>query len=125
MISVVFSTREDKPEHIEHLIKTSGLDKKLEVIQYINNGEYSLTELYNKGLKESKNNIVVFCHDDIIFDTKNWGTKLKRVMDKNPEYGIVGIAGSRELPSSAKWWENPLHMYGSITHVWTSISSTR
>jgi GT2 family glycosyltransferase len=116
MISVIFSTREDKPEHIEHLIKTSGLDKKLEVIQYINNGEYSLTELYNKGLKESKNNIVVFCHDDIIFDTKNWGTKLKRVMDKNPEYGIVGIAGSRELPSSAKWWENPLHMYGQVFH---------
>jgi hypothetical protein len=116
MITVIFSTREDKPEHIEHIKKTSGIHKGLEVIQYINNGEYSLTELYNKGLDESENNIVIFCHDDIIFDTKNWGKKLLKVIEKNPEYGIVGIAGSRELPSSGKWWENPLHMYGQVFH---------
>jgi len=116
MISVIFSTRENKQSHIDHIKKTSGLGKNIEVIQYINNGEFSLTQLYNKGLKESQYNIVVFCHDDIIFDTKNWGKKLLRVMNKNPEYGIVGIAGSRELPSSGKWWENPLHMYGQVYH---------
>jgi hypothetical protein len=96
MITVIFSTREDKPEHIEHIKKTSGIHKGLEVIQYINNGEYSLTELYNKGLDESENNIVIFCHDDIIFDTKNWGKKLLKVIDKNPDYGIIGIAGSMD-----------------------------
>ena len=37
-------------------------------------------------------------------------------MEKNPDYGVVGIAGSRELPSSAKWWENPNHMYGQVYH---------
>ena len=116
MISVVFSTREDNPKHIEHIKNTSGIHKGLEVKQYINNGEYSLTELYNKALKETTNKIVVFCHDDIIFDTKNWGKKLLKVMEKNSEYGIVGIAGSRELPSSAKWWENPKHMYGQVFH---------
>ena len=86
MISVVFSTRGDNPKHIEHIKNTSGIHKGLEVKQYINNGEYSLTELYNKALKETTNNIVVFCHDDIIFDTKNWGKKLLKVMEKNPEY---------------------------------------
>ena len=116
MISVIFSTRENKQSHIDHIKKTSGLGKNIEVIQYINDGEFGLTELYNKALKETTNDIVVFCHDDIIFDTKNWGKKLLRVMNKNPEYGIVGIAGSRELPSSGKWWENPLHMYGQVYH---------
>jgi len=116
MISVIFSTIENKQSHIDHIKKTSGLGKNIEVIQYTNNGEFSLTQLYNKGLKESQYDIVVFCHDDIIFDTKNWGKKLLRVMNKNPEYGIVGIAGSRELPSSGKWWENPLHMYGQVYH---------
>ncbi len=116
MISVIFSTRENKQSHIDHIKKTSGLGKNIEVIQYINNGEFSLTQLYNKGLKESQYDIVIFCHDDIIFNTKNWGKKLLRVMNKNPEYGIVGIAGSRELPSSGKWWENPLHMYGQVYH---------
>jgi len=116
MISVVFSTRKDNPSHIEHIKKTSGIYKGLEVIQYINDGEFGLTELYNRALKEASNNIIVFCHDDIIFDTKNWGNKLLKVMDKNPEYGIVGIAGSRELPTSAKWWQNPNHMYGQVFH---------
>lgn len=116
MISVVFSTRKDNPSHIEHIKKTSGLGKKIEVIQYINDGEFGLTELYNRALKETTNDIVVFCHDDIIFDTKTWGSKLLRVMKKNPEFGIVGIAGSREVPVSGQWWENPSHMYGQVYH---------
>lgn len=116
MISVVFSTRVDNQPHIEHIKKTSGLGKNIEVIQYINNGEFGLTELYNRALKETTNNIVVFCHDDIIFDTKTWGSKLIRVMKKNPEFGIVGIAGSREVPVSGQWWENPSHMYGQVYH---------
>ena len=116
MITVVFSTRTHNKSHIDHLKKSSGLGKNIEVIEYINNGEYSLTELYNKGLKESKNELVIFCHDDIIFETKNWGTKLNRVIKKNDDFGIIGIAGSRELPKSGQWWENPNHMYGQVYH---------
>ena len=116
MISVVFSTRKDNPSHIEHIKKSSGLGNKIEVIQYVNDGEFGLTELYNRALKETTNNILVYCHDDIIFDTKNWGGKLLRVMNKNPEFGIVGIAGSREVPVSGQWWENPSHMYGQVYH---------
>jgi hypothetical protein len=57
MISVVFSTRKDNPSHIEHIKKTSGIYKGLEVIQYINDGEFGLTELYNRALKETTNDI--------------------------------------------------------------------
>ena len=74
MISVVYCTRETNPKHIEHLVKTSGLHKHIEVIEIINNGE-SLTSAYNRGYDKSKNNIVVFCHDDIIVETKQWGKK--------------------------------------------------
>ena len=83
MISVVFSTREDNPKHKEHILVTSGIYKDIEVIQYINNGEYSLTEIYNKALKETTNDIVVFCHDDIILETKNWGNKILNHFKRN------------------------------------------
>ena len=36
----------------------------------------SLTKSYNRGLKMATNNIVVFCHDDIIFEKNGWATKL-------------------------------------------------
>ena len=49
MISVIYSTRKDKPEFIEQIKKTSGVHK-IEIIQIINDGEMSLTEAYNKGL---------------------------------------------------------------------------
>ena len=60
MLTIVFSTKKHKPDHIDHIKKTSGLGKNIEVIEYINEGKYSLTELYNKGLKESTNNVVIF-----------------------------------------------------------------
>jgi len=51
MITVGYSTREHKPEFIEYLKKSSGF-KKIEVIEKINNGEKSLTEVYNEILSE-------------------------------------------------------------------------
>ena len=115
MISVVFSTRKDNQPHIDHIKKTSGLGKKIEVIHYVNDGEFGLTELYNKALKETTNNIVVFCHDDIIFNTKNWGRKLKSLFEKNPEYGIIGIAGTTDL-IDGRWWTLKESMNGIVSH---------
>ena len=126
MISVVFSTKSDKPRFIEDVKKTSGVHK-IEVIQIINDGEMSLTEAYNKGLKQTTNNIVVFCHDDIIFDTKNWGRKLKSIFDKNPNYGIIGIAGTTDLVDG-RWWTIKESMNGIVSHKhegkkWTNYYS--
>jgi glycosyltransferase involved in cell wall biosynthesis len=116
MISVVYCTRQSSPQHKEHLIKTSGLDKRLEVIEIINNGE-SLTTSYNRGLKQASNDIVVFCHDDIIIETKQWGDKLLKLFKRNPEYGILGVAGTKHMPSSGMWWENKNKMYGRVAHT--------
>jgi glycosyltransferase involved in cell wall biosynthesis len=116
MITVVYCTRQSKPEHKEHLIKTSGLHKYLEVIEIINNGE-SLTKAYNRGLKMAKNNIVVFCHDDLTVETKQWGTKLLKTFEKNPEYGIIGVAGTKYMAENGQWWVNPKKMYGRVAHT--------
>ena len=116
MITVIYCSRESNPKHKEHIIKSSGLHKHIEVIEIINNGE-SLTNSYNRGLKQSKNNIVVFCHDDITIETKQWGQKLIKLFDKNIEYGIIGVAGTKEMSSNGKWWENPKKMYGRVAHT--------
>ena len=116
MITVVYCTRKSNPEHKEHLIKSSGLHKHLEVIEIVNNGE-SLTKAYNRGLKMATNDIVVFCHDDITIETKQWGNKLSKLFDKNPEYGIIGVAGTKEMPNSGRWWDNPRKMYGRVAHT--------
>lgn len=116
MITVVYCSRNENPEHKEHLIKSSGLHKHIEVIEIINNGE-SLTKSYNRGLKQAKYDHVVFCHDDLTIETNGWGVKLLKQFEKNPEYGIIGVAGTKHMPVSGQWWEKRKSMYGRVQHT--------
>lgn len=116
MLTVIYCTKETNSKHREHLIKTSGLHKHLEVIEIINNGE-SLTKSYNRGLKQAKNQYVVFCHDDISIETKQWAKKLIKQFESNPSFGIIGVAGSKYLNETGKWWSNKDTMYGRVKHT--------
>jgi glycosyltransferase involved in cell wall biosynthesis len=114
MITIAYSTRKSKPEFTEYLKKSSGF-KKLEVIEKVNNGEKSLSQVYNEVLSESKTDIVVFCHDDIYFDTTSWYNKLLKHFEKS-DFGILGMAGTTQMPSSGMWWENRKKMIGIVNH---------
>lgn len=115
MISVITSTRQIDNKFVEMVKKMSGIND-IEVLMYENNGEMSLTEVYNKGLKESKNDIVVFMHDDINILTKDWGKKLVKHY-QNTDYGILGVAGSKNLNENGVWWTNRESMYGNVYHT--------
>lgn len=114
MITVGYSTRKHNPEFIEYLKISSGV-KNIEVIEKINTGNKSLSQTYNEMLTESKNNIVVLCHDDIYFDSKKWGEKILKQFQKT-NYGILGVAGTTLLPESGQWWEDPSKMVGIVNH---------
>jgi hypothetical protein len=127
MITIGYSTRKTNPKFQEYLRKSCGYPK-VQIIEKVNNGEKSLTQVYNEILNESNNNIIVFCHDDIEFDTSNWSKKLLRHFERNPEYGILGVAGSKYMPLTGKWWEIPHTMYGVVNHKhegkkWTNTYS--
>lgn len=115
MITIGFSTRKIDESFVSLLQKSSGIPK-VEIIPIENNGEYSLTEVYNKILDKSSNDIVILCHDDIYFDTKNWGTKILNHFKRNSDYGILGLAGTTIMPKSAKWWEDFSKMKGIVNH---------
>jgi len=114
MITIGFSTRKDNQKYIDYLKKTSGL-KDVEIIQKINNGEKSLSQTYNEILKESKYDIVVLCHDDIEFDTHPWGKKIIKHFT-NSDFGILGVAGTTNIPESGMWWEDKRKMIGIVNH---------
>lgn len=116
MITIGFSTRQDNQEYIEHLQKTS-MYKEVEVIQKVNNGEKSLPQVYNEIINEAKHDIVVLVHDDLIFETKNWGENVLRHFKKNQDFGILGLAGTKYLPKSGTWWEVIAAAYGVVNHT--------
>ena len=127
MITIGFSTRKHNQDYIDYIQKTC-MFKEVEIIEKVNNGDKSLSQVYNEIINESSNDVVVLIHDDLEFDTKNWGDKLLKGFQKNPEFGIVGLAGTKFLPSNAKWWTVSSTMYGIVNHKqngkkWTSTYS--
>jgi hypothetical protein len=115
VVSVVISTRKIDDNYVKHVEKMFS-HPKTEILMYENNGEMSLTQVYNKGLKESVNDIVVFMHDDLILETSNMTPKIVKLFDKHPEYGIIGIAGTNKL-TSGRWWDNRENMFGVVGHI--------
>ena len=118
MITIIYSTHKDKEyndKFNDHLVLTSGL-QWVQVLPYVNHNEYTLSELYNKGIKESKYDIVVCCHNDIKLE-KNWGKKLLEDFSNSPEFGVIGKAGSCYFPESGVYWERMGQtMVGQVYH---------
>jgi len=125
-LTIGYSTRTDNPKFIEQIKKTCGVT--FDVIQVINNGEKSLSQVYNEVMSQAKTDIIVFCHDDIIFETKKWGKRLLNNFS-NSDYGILGLAGSTYMPATGRWWDAPITMRGIVNHQhegkkWESKYST-
>jgi|LakMenE18May11ns_1017448.scaffolds.fasta_scaffold9916855_2 GT2 family glycosyltransferase len=118
MITVIYSTHKDveyNNKFKNHLKNTCGVED-IQILEYINHNKFSLSQVYNSGITESKYDIVVCCHNDIKLE-KNWGKKLLDDFFKNPEFGIIGKAGSCYFPESGVYWEK-LHqtMVGQVYH---------
>jgi len=114
-VSVIISTRRIDEGYREHVRKMFS-QPDTEILMYENNGQMSLTQVYNKGLKESVNDIVVFMHDDLILETSNMTPKIVKLFEKHSEYGIIGIAGTDKL-TSGMWWQNRENMFGVVGHL--------
>ena len=114
IISVVISTRKIDEKHIAS-VKNKFSSSGVEMLVYENNGEFSLPKLYNKGLDESTSDIVVFMHDDIDIETGDVAKKLINLFENNPDYGIIGLAGTDRLVSGT-WWQIRESMYGQVKH---------
>lgn len=113
MISIVYSTRTPNKQFQEHIKKSIGV-KEYEIYEIVNNGTKSLTECYNEGLDNTTNNIVVFCHDDIILK-EGWGKKVLKHF-KETEYGILGMAGTTDMSEIGRWWQDTTKMIGIVSH---------
>jgi len=118
MITIIYSTHKDEQynnKFRQHLLQTVGL-KDIQILEYVNHNQFSLSELYNKGISESENNIIVCCHNDIKLEN-NWGKKLLNDFNENPDYSIIGKAGSCYFPESGVYWERMEQtMVGQVYH---------
>lgn len=115
-ITVVVCSRvsqEEKADLIKNIQDTC--EHNVHIMFLVNNGGVSLTNLYQEMLHKSKNDLIVFMHDDIEFLKKGWGKELDRLFTEHEDYGIIGVAGSAEFNSDAAWWRCK-KIYGQVLH---------
>lgn len=108
-----YSTRKKSEEYRKKI--SNSLKTDVKIVEFENNGQYSLTQAYNKALDMcADDEILVLAHDDIVLPF-GWDEKIRNIFETT-DYGVIGVAGSTSLPNSAIWWENRSDLAGIVTH---------
>lgn len=104
---------EEMQDFIEMLRNTCGCEHE---IYFITNKEgIGLTQVYSDMMNKIKDDVIVFIHDDILFLKDGWGAEILRLFNENEEYGIIGVAGTKEFNERAMWWTNK-NSFGQVMH---------
>jgi len=87
----------------ENIESKVGVD--YEIIAHDNREtNWGICKVYNHCAEKAKYDYLVFCHEDILFHTENWGQNLVNHL-KNKEIGLVGIAGGIfKSKFHSSWW---------------------
>lgn len=103
MISIIVSSyRNEYFEQLAHNIR-STIGVEYEIIRIENNNEFSIGTAYNKGANLAKYENLIFCHEDLLFCTLDWG-KIIMPYFNLPNLGAWGIAGSDYIPYAPSGW---------------------
>ena len=105
MISVIIcSINNDLAQQVQkNITDTIGVVWEFIVIENMVSPK-SLTEVYNVGASKAKYDVLLFVHEDVLFQTENWGKKLLDYFEKDNSLGLIGIAGSKYKSSVPSGW---------------------
>ncbi|AMJ64766.1 glycosyltransferase [Hymenobacter sp. PAMC 26628] len=114
MISVIICSR--GPEHrkavTESIASTIGVPYEVVIVDN-SSSQYGICAAYNEGAARSKYELLCFAHEDLVFDTLDWGHVVARVL-RDDSIGALGIAGGKWLAKVPSSWWGCGHKYLSI-----------
>jgi hypothetical protein len=88
------------------VIETIGVPHELIVIDNRNTGD-GICKAYNKGGRIAKYDTLCFLHEDIRFESKDWGHKIMAHLE-DPSIGMLGFAGGDAKPLVPASWSSCL-----------------
>ena len=104
---VICGTLSSIPCELEENIKSTIGNSKYEVTYFNNSVEpKSIFEIYNSGLSKATYTYVCFMHQDILFESKNWGNEVCKIFNRI-DAAIIGVIGSKFAnPFPIGWWSS-------------------
>jgi GT2 family glycosyltransferase len=105
MISIIICSRKSdiSIELKRNIAETIGCEFELVVIDNSCN-QLSIFQAYNEGVQRANGDILCFMHDDIVFQTNNWGV-IESIFEDNT-IGVVGFGGAHFLSSAPMYWSS-------------------
>lgn len=98
----------------KNIAETCGIE--YEIIKIDNPGKMGICQAYNMGAAQAQYDNLLFIHEDILFETENWGKILLNLLQKN-NVGCIGVAGADYIPNTpCPWWAVINHYYSHINH---------
>ena len=103
MISLIICSRQpDIPQELkDNIALTIGVEYELVVIDNSKN-QYSIFQAYNEGVRRAKYPLLCFMHEDILYHTQDWGTKVVEHF-KDDKVGMIGVYGGHYIPNVSTW----------------------
>jgi hypothetical protein len=105
MISIIISSLNESIfiQFSDNVKKTIG-SIIYEIIKIDNPGLMGICEAYNKGASRAIYPYFIFCHEDILFHTINWGEYLLKIFYSDIKIGLVGVLGGKYKPAYNSGW---------------------
>ena len=93
MLSIVVCSKNKtlSKDLVDNIINTVGVEYEIITIDNSEN-KYSIFSAYNLGFTKSKYKYICFVHEDVFFQSQNWGKKVIAHL-QDPVTGIIGLAG--------------------------------
>jgi glycosyltransferase involved in cell wall biosynthesis len=117
MISVIVCSTNtaEKARFLESLSSTIGVVYEIIIIDN-KAGAMGICEAYNKGILQANFDILCFCHEDIVFNTSDWGFVLSAILEDS-SIGLAGVAGAMYKSKTPGSWTSTAEKYYRINMV--------
>ena len=105
MISVLICSAND--QLLSQVKKNIGetIGCTAEILFYDNTkNKKGICEVYNILAARAKYSFLCYVHEDVLFTTKDWGTKIINIFSDRSDIGAIGIAGSKYKSAAYSGW---------------------
>jgi Glycosyltransferase like family len=91
----------------KNITATAGIEVELICIDN-SSGQYGICEAYNKGAAAARYPYLCFVHEDVQFETYNWGQLITDYFVQRKKAGLIGVAGGDCISRVPSSWSIPL-----------------
>ncbi|QEK52212.1 hypothetical protein FYC62_11625 [Pedobacter aquae] len=104
MISIIVSSCKEELFHQFQNCIEETIGVAYEIVKIYNPKLMGICEAYNQGVSKAKYEILLFCHEDLLFRSNNWGEDLLCLFNDDCKVGLVGLAGCKVKSYIASGW---------------------